>query len=462
MDPIRASRPVDYYNGTGAAQTANLMLSKLASRSRLTRDSPKLILAMVGLPARGKSFISHKLAAFLSWSGLRVEIFNAGQNRRSQSAEQILVSHKSTGSQARAVSQASFFDTSNVAASKAREEIAMSTLDELFHWLEQGGDIAIFDATNSTLKRRRAVIERVEAESRNGHEVRIVFIESICDDASILEANMLAKVRASPDFATLTEAEALADLTERIINYEKAYESVQDEEGAYIKLYNLSSKATANQVFGRMTKSVLPFLTAIHIGVRSVYLAAVQPCGVNADPNFGSKLAHWLAESQAAGTPLRVLSSTKPAAMEAAMVVSKACGGDWDVIPGLNPLDDGRNNSCAGPEHLSRMAFEERFDGGESFADLVRRLEPCLLDLEASMDSVLVLSHGSPCRALRAYFMGCPVVACMGVASSAASMALAEESECIVELVPKVGGGWVETIHDLSDSDTSKDINSDK
>ena len=82
---IRSKR-VDYYDkldGSHAAVPA-AMLSRLAARSSLTPDSAKLILVMVGLPARGKSFISHKLLDFLRWSGNKTEIFNAGQNRRSQ------------------------------------------------------------------------------------------------------------------------------------------------------------------------------------------------------------------------------------------------------------------------------------------------------------------------------------------------------------------------------------------
>ena len=64
---------------------------------------------------------------------------------------------------------------------------------------------------------------------------------------------------------------------ERIGHYERAYESVTDEEGAYIKLYNLSSKVSANQVFGRMSTRVLPYLAALHIRDRPVYLAALLP-----------------------------------------------------------------------------------------------------------------------------------------------------------------------------------------
>merc|ERR1719291_892761 len=45
-------------------------------------DVSKLILVMVGLPARGKTFISRKIARYLTWLGQRVRTFNIGQYRR--------------------------------------------------------------------------------------------------------------------------------------------------------------------------------------------------------------------------------------------------------------------------------------------------------------------------------------------------------------------------------------------
>ena len=43
-----------------------------------------LIISMVGLPARGKSYISRKLRNFLSWSGHKGKIFNFGMYRRTK------------------------------------------------------------------------------------------------------------------------------------------------------------------------------------------------------------------------------------------------------------------------------------------------------------------------------------------------------------------------------------------
>jgi len=53
-----------------------------------------------------------------------------------------------------------FFSAENSDAKTARENIAMEVLDELLNWLKAGGEVAIFDATNSTESRRKAVLAR--------------------------------------------------------------------------------------------------------------------------------------------------------------------------------------------------------------------------------------------------------------------------------------------------------------
>ena len=109
-----------------------------------------------------------------------------------------------------------------------------------------------------------------------GETISVVFIESICEDNDVLEANMLAKVRASPDFTGMDEAAALADLKSRVANYEAVYEPVSDEEGAYIKLYDISAKVSARHVFGRMSQRVLPYMMSLPIGLRPVFLATYR------------------------------------------------------------------------------------------------------------------------------------------------------------------------------------------
>lgn len=44
----------------------------------------KIVVAMVGLPARGKSYLSNRLMRYLRWLEYNVEVFNVGQLRRSK------------------------------------------------------------------------------------------------------------------------------------------------------------------------------------------------------------------------------------------------------------------------------------------------------------------------------------------------------------------------------------------
>ena len=91
----------------------------------------------------------------------------------------------------------------------------------------RGSDaVAFFDATNTT-RERRALICRVlqKFEEQRGcvGGINLIFLESVCNDAEVIQRNLLQKVRHSPDFEGMKEAEALADLRERVAKYEVSY-----------------------------------------------------------------------------------------------------------------------------------------------------------------------------------------------------------------------------------------------
>lgn len=422
---------VDYYETAGALRVTERPTS-LSQRSELTRDASKLMLVMVGMPARGKSYISAKLFSYLSWIGFKTRVFNVGQHRRC------------VGGDGRASSEASFFDSKNAEAKAKREALAMDVLKGALSWLDSGGEIAIFDATNSTRARRDAITMKCG-------RVAVVFVESVCDDEAVLESNMRTKVASSPDFAEMNLEVALEDLRQRIRNYERAYQTVRDEEGAYIKLYNFSSKVTANQCYGRMSKVVVPYVMAIHADDRPVYITALAPGhqepefskevhGNAKEDFFETRLAHWWWHQNRSGR-LQIVSSTMPLAIDAAMIVqSRGHPGKVNInhTSALNPLL---------LDKKKRTDFHDRGDYGESYADLVGRLESAILDIEASVDPVLVITHATPARALRAYFKNIPVMHVQGATTSPETKALADAVPAVLELAPKIGGGWQETVH---------------
>ena len=199
----------------------------LISTLSLSRTVPwrkKLVLCLVGLPARGKSYIAYKLVGYMRWRGLRAQLFNVGKHRRSA---------------VQASQDANFFDANNVSAAQQRDAIAFEVLESMLDWLQQGGDVSVFDATNTTNKRRWEVFRHCQ---RRSPVLRVIFVESICDDPLVLESNYNMKCRNSPDYKDVPLEQALADLRLRIKNYERVYEPIQDDALSYLKLINLNSK----------------------------------------------------------------------------------------------------------------------------------------------------------------------------------------------------------------------------
>lgn len=83
----------------------------------------KIIIVMVGLPARGKSYIARKLVRYLNWAGLKGKVFNSGMYRRVM----IGVDCKS-----------SFFSQKNEEAVKARENCTNEAINDLIIFLGEG------------------------------------------------------------------------------------------------------------------------------------------------------------------------------------------------------------------------------------------------------------------------------------------------------------------------------------
>lgn len=260
----------------------------------MTKNSTRLVIVLVGLPARGKSFVARKLLNFLEWYGCQCKIFNVGKYRRKAYAE-VTARESTDGDTKNGACDADFFDANNKQAAALREEVAEIALRDMLKWIDNEQDddsdneasvhsfsninlgqqdrIAIFDATNSTDKRRRWVLEEcTDPAKRPGKPTGVVFVESICDDQELLDENFRFKVTNSPDYAGVGEAEAMADLRSRVKKYEDQYETIADDSLSYIKIFNLSTKLLVNHIYGRMSKVIVPALMAWNIGSRPIFL----------------------------------------------------------------------------------------------------------------------------------------------------------------------------------------------
>lgn len=82
-----------------------------------------------------------------------------------------------------------------------------------------------------------------------------------------------------------------------------------------------------------------------------------------------------------------------------------------------------------------------RFPGGESYSDLINRLESVIIDVEQQLGPAVVVSHVSVLQVLMSYFRSTPVTECTGIEIP---------MHTVLKFTPLRGGGWMETHHNLS------------
>ncbi|ORZ33500.1 6-phosphofructo-2-kinase-domain-containing protein [Catenaria anguillulae PL171] len=394
-------------------------------------NNHKLACVMVGLPARGKTYISQKVSRYLAWMGTSCRVFNVGQYRR-----------KTAGTNCRS----DFFDPTNKEAIVLRNEAASMALADMFKWFEEDdGCVAIFDATNTTRERR----ERV----------------SICHDPEVIINNIHEVKISGPDYAGMDPETATEDFKARMRHYEKSYETLTEQDLSFIKLINVGSLVIVNLIKGWLQSRIVYFLMNLHTQPRRILFSrhgesiynqlgllggdsdlsprgqlyakslpavirrALQGANLPHPPHPGSSASPSgtasgsttpaLLPSDGTHTPLDLpqltvwTSTLKRTQQTAAYLPYTKLA--WKA---LDELDAG---VCDGmtyeeielkyPEdYLERDKdkFRYRYRGGESYHDVVVRLEPIIMELERQRN-ILIIGHQAVLRCIYAYFMKIPL-----------------------------------------------------
>jgi broad specificity phosphatase PhoE/predicted kinase len=377
-------------------------------RTLASHDS--LVLVMVGLPARGKTYIARKTARYLNWLGLPARVFNVGNYRRTR-----------LGS----TQPASFFDPDNPDGVAARRDLAQAALDDLVGWVgEEAGRVAIYDATNATRRRRELVVRQLAAAG-----LAPVFVESVCTDPAIVEANVRETKVSMPDYAGADPETAVADFRARIAHYERAYEAVDEDDRAWVKLVDVGRQVVQNRIQGHLASRIVFFLSNLHITPRPIVLlrhgeSAFNVGGrVGGDASltergraFAGRLAAWLPEQLPrppqvwTSTLLRTI-ATAQALPWPAVALKNLDEIDAGIYDGWTYADIERQSPA---EAAARAAdkLRYRYPRGESYEDVISRLDPVIIELERQRDPVVVIAHQAVIRCLYGYFRDLAPEAC--------------------------------------------------
>ena len=185
----------------------------------------KLYIAMVGLPARGKSTIASKLKENLAKDGVKTRIFNNGDLRRKLTKED--------------TSSPGFYDPENKHGLAIREKIALTNIARAKDFIGKEGQVAILDATNASLRRRAKIAQLLTDQP-------LLFIECINEDKEILKASVEKKVTLS-EFKHLAREAAIQSFGQRINYYSTIYTPLKDERN-FLKLDSLYNKISKEEI----------------------------------------------------------------------------------------------------------------------------------------------------------------------------------------------------------------------
>ncbi|KAL4428238.1 hypothetical protein ABPG75_002327 [Micractinium tetrahymenae] len=408
----------------GAASTSYPTLERLGStrggssaRRRKRVDRQKLIVILVGLPARGKTFLCNKLMCYLNWLGHPTKHINVGQYRRRTKGTEL--------------QDAEFFDIRNPVGQKLRHQALMHALDDMEAWLEtDGAQVAVLDATNSTEERRNFL------RSRFHGKWQYLFIESICNDMEVLENNYRLKMMYSPDYKGVDTEQALADFRARIRKYEDGYETIMDRTLHYIKLIDMVTGRgymDVNRISGYLPGKMVFFLMQVcRAGVgrpRKIWLTRHGESHFNTLGKIGgnsslSPRGHMYAEllpdilasrvpKTAEGTPYPVAVWTST--LQRTIITASGLPYPKVQWKALDEIQAGMCDGMTYEEVAEKMPGEfalrrqdklrYRYPSGESYMDVIQRLEPVVTEVEREKECVCIVSHQAVLRALYGYFM---------------------------------------------------------
>lgn len=387
-----------------------------------------MVCIMVGLPARGKTYVSRKLTLYFSWLGYEAQSFNVGSYRREKYG---------------ADKRHAFFDPRNEQGMEMRQQAASAAMDDLISWLNTAGDaasqgkLAIYDATNSTAQRRIWILKRLLLDA--GLKAQdVLFVELICDDPAIIQGNILDVKLNSPDYQQEQDPDvAIRDFEKRIEHYIASYQSISTQDWnhndeiaqhlpiSFIKNVNIGTKMILRDCYEYWQRRIAFYLMNLHITPRVIYLCRHGESELNVQGRIGGDadlsprglefaefLPHWILNNFGSEKSLTVWTSSLKRTMQTAQFLS------YPKVP-RKALDELYAGRCDG---LTYKEIEERYpldfhardtdkynyrypEGGESYADLVLRLEPIMMELEHNTD-ILIIGHQAILRVIYAYFMG--------------------------------------------------------
>ena len=363
----------------------------------------KLCIAMMGLPARGKSTHAQKIRENLIKENINVKIFNNGDLRRKYIQQN--------------TSSFEFYNPDNAETAKIRESIAMMNIQNAKEFLNGEGHIAIIDAANVTRKRRETIIEELK-------DFNILFVECVNEQEDFLNICIDFKTELM-EFSHLPKAEAFENFLKRIEYYKIKYDQL-DTEPNYIVIDSISNKVLREREQGipyfHLIRDIL-----VSDWIRNLYLVRHGQTYYNLENRIGGdseltergiQQAKDLAEHFKNTDIHYVFTSTKKRSLAIAEELKRQNpvvevvpfedfdeidSGDFDSIT----YDELRLNYPGLYETRSKDKYNFTYPNGESYRTLRTRVQEGLkkaLFLSGGAEKIMIIGHRGVNRIILSLF----------------------------------------------------------
>ncbi|KAL5170285.1 6-phosphofructo-2-kinase/fructose-2,6-bisphosphatase [Glycine soja] len=309
------------------------------------KEDRHLGIILVGLPARGKTFTAAKLTRYLRWLGHNTKHFNVGKYRR--------LKHGANQS-------ADFFRADNPEGVEARNEVAALAFEDMISWMQEGGQVGIFDATNSSKERRNMLMKLAEGRCKVYETVNEGSYIKMIDMVSGHGGQIQVNTHLTPRPILLTRHGESQDNVRGRIGGDTAISEAGE----------LYSKKLAKFV-GKRLKSER---------AASIWTSTLQRTILTATPIVGFPKIQWRALDEI----------------------------NAGVCDGMTYAEI-KKNMPEEYESRKKDKLRYRYPRGESYLDVIQRLEPVIIELERQRAPVVVISHQAVLRALYAYFADRPL-----------------------------------------------------
>lgn len=288
---------------------------------------------------------------------------------------------------------------------------------------------------------------------------KLVFIEVENNDQAFLSSQIRLMAERSPDYAgveSLQEAED--DIRERIDSYEKEYEPISkthpvEGKWSFFRCDHSRRHFEVNNVTGHIPLRVVNFVMNLHTTSHSFYFTRHGQSeynvvgriggdsGLSADHgvSYAKKLASFVEEhvkkdAEGRAVPARLFTSTLRRTIETAqfiknetIMVPDECDASLEVEwEQMRPrrwflLDEIFAGTCDGmtyeeieqkyPEEFALRKVDKlayRYPRGESYLDVIARLEPIVIEMERHREPLVIVGHQGILRILYAFYTGLP------------------------------------------------------